>query len=163
MSDSEATDIDAAYWNQRQWGAAISEWIDGSGNMDAIVALARNDQPLPDFARQFLADLLTNIPVRALDVARKEVGQQRTGRPEERDPWVERAIVSEVFFEWERVKGIPRKDRDNMNPKDYAMTLVAERRGLENVRHVVQKLQGDGITLERWVSWGRPDWRNPNR
>lgn len=123
---------------ERRWGGAISDWITGDGT--ALAVLTRNTaNPIPDFAREFLADLAAGT-----------VTHGKGGRPVERHGWVERAMVAEVFSEWDATS------------KESACAAVADRREIspDAVRAVVDKLRKQGITRKRWHAWGRPDWKN---
>ena len=139
MSAGESKDTnDPSLILERRWGGAITEWMERDGT--ALAALTRDaSKPIPPFVREFLADL-----------AARTVTRGKGGRPVERHGWVERAIVAEVFSEWDATS------------KELACATVAELRGLEPdaVRGVVDRLRKLGITRERWHAWGRPDWRN---
>lgn len=134
----KAVDIDAGYWMDRRWGASYGQWLDG--DTSAMEALLRDPaQEIPAWVRDFLADLAAGM-----------VSRGKGGRPAERDGWVERAIVAEVFAEWDKAA------------KDEACATVADRRGVnaDVIRGVVDKLRRKGITRDKWIAWGRPDWRN---
>lgn len=123
---------DPGYVNERQWGAAIAQWFDHDGA--AVAALVMSNAPIPTFAREFLSDLATG-----------RVNRGKGGRPEKRFGQVERAIVFDVFVEWEKTS------------KEAAIDAVQEKRKTP-IRPTVNKLRKQGITLERWQAWGRPDW-----
>lgn len=144
----EAEDMDAAYWEERRWGHAIGTWLDG--DRSALADLLRNESLLvPLTAREFLADL-------AAGTLKKGKG----GRPAERDGWVERAIVAELFEEWDAAEAVSTSSR--MSPKDEAMSIVAERRKItaDAVRALADKFKSYGITRDAWRAWGRPKWTN---
>ena len=123
---------------EHEWGAAIEQWF--GGNSDALSALVRDtDTAIPDYAREFLADLSAG-----------NVSRGKGGRPEDRDGWLERKIVAEVFRVWET------------QPKDAACESVADRHNISAgaVRGLVDKLRKAGFTREAWRTWGRPDFKN---
>jgi hypothetical protein len=105
--------------------------------------------PIPDYIRPFLADL-----------AAGKVSRGKGGRPSERDGWVERSILAEVFREWETAKGAPRPKKA-ASPKETACAIVAARREITEgaVRGIVNRLRKFGYTLDAWKSWGRPNWK----
>ena len=147
---SDADNARAEY----QWGAAINRWFERDPS--ALSALIRNSSlHIPDYAREFLADL-----------ADGKVSRGKGGRPVERHGWVERSIVAEVFREWDAAEalapGVHGAHRDS--PKDAACKAVAERRGNDPtedaVRGLVDKLRKVGFTREGWRTWGRPDFKN---
>lgn len=131
-------DSNEDYRAEQRWMTAYGQWLDRDA--DALEALLRDDaQKIPAWMRDFLADL-----------AAGKVSRGKGGRPAERDGWVERAIVAEVFAEWDKAA------------KDEACATVADRRGVnaDVIRGVVDKLQRIGITRDKWIAWGQPDWRN---
>ena len=144
--DVRATDTDdPAVLLERKWFGAINEWLER--RPERLTELLRDAAgPIPDGARAFLADL-----------AAGKVSRGRGGRPPERDGWVERSILAEVFREWETAEGTPRPTRSEA-PKDAAYRLVAKRRGIttEAVRGIIERLGKAGLTRDRWESWGRP-------
>jgi hypothetical protein len=122
--------------NEQHWGAAIEQWLAGDGA--AVGVLVRdNSEPLPIFARDFLADLATG-----------RVNRGKGGRPENNLGRTERAIVFAVFTRWETTS------------KDAAIGAVADKRRTTEgaIRATVDKLRKQGITRELWQAWGRPDW-----
>ena len=147
-SEIQAEDIDDNYWAEMRWSAAYSQWLEhDSTNLEALIR--DPDSNFPPWVREFLADL-----------AAGKVSRGKGGRPEERYDWAERALVAEVFDEWNKAKMLPRVSRSG-SPKDKACAIVAARRGAtaDAIRGVVNKLIKHGITLERWISWGCPDWK----
>jgi hypothetical protein len=146
--DLETTDLtDPALLIEREWGDAINQWFER--RPERLAELLRNaDGPIPEGAREFLADLVAG-----------KVSRGKGGRPPERDGWVERSILAEVFREWEKAEGIPRPTRAEA-PKDVAYRLVAERRGetVKAIMGIVERHAKLGLTQDRWESWGRPDW-----
>jgi hypothetical protein len=141
----KTTDLtDPALLIEREWGYAIEEWR--NRRPERLVELLRNaDGPIPKFAWEFLADLAAGKVRRYL------------GRPNDRDGWVERSILTEVFREWETAEGAPRKK--GASPRAAACALVASRRGIteDAVRGIVERLRKYRYTLDNWKSWGRPD------
>ena len=139
MSAGESKDTnDPSLILERRWGGAITEWMERDGT--ALAALVRDaSQPTPDFAREFLADLVAGTVTRG-----------KGGRPVVRHGRVERSIVAAVFSEWDATS------------KELACEKVAEGRRItpDAVRGVVDRLRKLGITRERWHKWGRPDWGN---
>lgn len=120
--------------SNKVWGRGIADWFDGQTS--ALETLVKNPEiEIPDFAREFLSDLVSG-----------NVDKGKGGRPPERDGWVERSIVCEVFAEWEKAS------------KSEACATVAERRGMADgaVRGLVDKYQQGGITKAKWIAWGRP-------
>lgn len=129
---------DPDYLAERQWGAAISRWFEHEPS--ALAALIRaSDSLIPDFAREFLADL-----------AEGKVSRGKGGRPGKRYDQIERSIVAEVFAKWEHIA------------QAAAFDQVADCRGItpDAVRGLVDKFRRQGWTRERWISWGRPDFKN---
>ena len=132
-----------------RWDAAIAKWFERDSAALRLLILDASLSP-PDFAREFLADIVEG-----------KVSRGKGGRPSERDGWVERAIVAEVFAEWDAAEALTRCDRSD-TPKDCALALVANRRNISTdaVRGLVDKLKKCGITREKWRTWGRPDWKH---
>jgi hypothetical protein len=119
-----------------QWGRAITAWFDRQHG-DLVDLIKDPTQEIPDFAREFLADLVDG-----------KVEHGRGGRPPKRFARDEREIVAECFKEWESTT------------KDDACAIVAERHELpdEAVRGLMDKFRKYGITKEAWIKWGRPAW-----
>jgi len=134
MTAQDMTDPDRL--NKIKWGQAISEWLDGYA---LLLRPLLNDAsvPIPDFAREFLADLSEGK------------AHKNPGRRAERPGWLERSIVAEVYAKWE------------YSSKEAACADVAESRGTtaKTVSKLVEKLCGQGLTRERWIAWGRPDFK----
>lgn len=147
-SEIQAEDFDDSVLAEMRWGVAISQWLEHDNTN--LAALIRNpDSSIPPWVREFLADLAAGTVLRG-----------KGGRPTERHGWHERAIVAEVFSEWNNAKMLPRSSGRG-SPKDEACAIVAARRGAkpDTIRGVVNKLIKYGITLERWIAWGSPDWK----
>jgi hypothetical protein len=144
----KTTDLtDPALLIEREWGYAIEEWL--KRRPERLAELLRNtDGQIPEFAREFLADLVAG-----------KVSRGKGGRPNGRDPWVELAIMAEVFREWETAEGSPHLQGES--PRAAACALVASRRGIteDAVRGIVDRRRKHKFTLDNWKSWGRPDWR----
>jgi len=140
---------DPAYLAGRKWGAAIERWVDGNGEAVGALLMASSD-PIPGFAREFLADLATGRASR------------RNGRPPQSGR-TERAIVFEVFVEWEKAikkSAITKNGQRTDTPKNEAIRVVDENRKT-STGATVEKLHKLGITLEWWQAHGRPDWSKP--
>lgn len=122
-----------------RWAGAYKAWRDRDPTV--MAQLLRDPQfALPANAREFLADLVAG------KVHRK------SGRPPERDGWVERSIAVEVF-----------KLLDVCHNKSVAIAAVAARRtdsddGYGAIKGVMDRLDAAGLTYDNWVAWGRPDW-----
>ncbi|MBV5331572.1 hypothetical protein JZU69_04125 [bacterium] len=131
-------------WNSERWGAAIFQWFER--DPDPLEALLRDEgRAIPDFVREFLADLASGTLKRG-----------KGGRPVERDAWKKREIAAEVFAEWERLE----TKGESLKPKQMAFEVVAVRRGAtpDAIRGVVDRLMPD-ITFDAWKKWGRPNWK----
>lgn len=134
----------------RRWDAAVHHWL--AGNLEPLHTLLSDPAAaIPDHGRLFLADLAIG-----------KVKRSR-GRPAEYPPWVERSMVAEVFAEHERCLAEPRQKSGK--PQERAIAAVAAKRGMTepSLRGFVEKLRRVGWTLERWQSWGRPNFKQPNR
>jgi hypothetical protein len=134
-------------WNTERWGAAIFQWFER--DPAPLEALLREEvRPIPDFAREFLADLASG-----------RLKRGKGGRPDERFEWNKRAIAAEVFAVRERLEA----EQANLKPTQAAFEIIAEKRDEtpDAIRKVVERLR-PGITYEDWKKWGRPNWRrNP--
>ena len=142
---------DFASGEDHRWMAAVSQYL--TGYPVPLASLLR-DPASPNVsanARALLADLVEG-----------KLPKSKGGRPAERSKRVERAIVADYFAELERQEAVPKVEgvKDG-GPATTARELVAKRRGLpeDAVRGVVDRVRiNDGITREKWVGWGRPDW-----
>lgn len=148
--DPQARDVDdVGHLAELRWAAAIGSWFEGD---PAALAVAIRDPSLPinDNVREFLADLASG-----------RINKGTGGRPTERHGWQERAIAARVFAEWERLKFVPRHERQNP-PKEAACAQIATEFGTteDAVRGLIDKFKKLNITLENWVRWGRPAWKN---
>lgn len=133
-------------FNSKRWGFAIYQWEQvGKGHDPApLEALLRDTEiSVPDFAREFLAEMASN-----------KLG--RGGRPKEYSGKVERSIASQVFAERERLEALG----PNSDPKLAACEVIAERLGKtpDSVRRMIERLAPD-LTYELWKSIGRPNWK----
>lgn len=121
---------------ERRWGRAINYWLE-EAYPDPLEALLRAaDGEIPDFAREFLADLVAG-----------KVKKGKGGRPQEYPPSVQRAIAYEYFAALE-----------TLSPS-RARVEVAGRRGnmsASTVRNIVARIEADGITREVWIRMARP-------
>ena len=126
-----------------QWASVLSQWLSGDPEPLAVWLLDPATE-LQDDARAFLADLV-----------RGKVKRPR-GRRTRKRGGEERAIVAEVFIEYERQA----KKSSVLNPHERAIAVVANRRGLlpGAVRGIVEKLAAAGINATAWRQWGRPVW-----
>ena len=143
-----AFDIDGAHYAELRWDSAVAAWFERDGS--ELAALLRDSgESISPGARAFLADLVSG-----------QVSRGKGGRPGERHGWIERAIVAEVFAEWDKAKALPANVRGEA-PKHHACATVADRRAMSEdaVRGLVDKFRKLGITQERWAAWGRPDWK----
>jgi hypothetical protein len=106
------------------------------------------DRKIPALAREFIAGVIAG-----------HINKGKGGRPVERDGWVERSIVAEVFAEWELAEQKPRLQGES--PQNEAYEIVATRRNESAgaIRGVCQRLNKIGITREQWITWGRPNWK----
>lgn len=132
-------------FNKERWGWAIYQWMQGGKERDpAPLAVLLRDvaRPIPDFAREFLADLASST-------------LKRGGRPVEYSGRVERVIASEVFAERKRLESTGSK----ADPKQAACEAVAKRRNAkpDAIRRLVERL-GPSMTYEVWKSIGHPNW-----
>ena len=133
-------------FNSERWGLAIFQWMQGGKERDpAPLAVLLRDiaRPIPDFVREFLADLASGT-------------LKRGGRPVEYSGWLARAIASEVFAERERLESTgPKAD-----PKQAACEAIAKRLDMkpDAIRRIVERLS-PSMTYEVWKSIGRPNWR----
>lgn len=117
-----------------RWSGVYAAWTDGD---PAPMGewLRDSSTVLTQDGREFLAALAEgNV-------------KRRAGRRGDRDGWVERAIVLDVF-----------KLRDSGSTQADAIATAAARRGMKEdaVRGVVEKLRALGITLDNWRRWGCP-------
>lgn len=138
MSADLVDESDSQWQIDLRWIGAVNAWFDGDAA--PLERALRDGVPLNEDVRTFLADLVAG-----------RVNRGKGGRPTERHGWVERSIAAEVLAL-----------RDTGMTADAAYAEVAQRRGDSEsvIRGVVEKLRGQGITLERWRAWGRPDWKN---
>ena len=102
---------------------------------------------LPEHVRLFVADLARGKAKRQAGAPRKYTGAE------------ERAILCDVFTQWERFKQERNPSRGG-GPRVLAIAAVADDWGLSEgaVTGVVQEAIGAGLTLELWVRMGRPNW-----
>lgn len=122
----------------KRWGLAIHHWFDGEPD-DLVSLIADANGTLPPMAREFLADLVAG-----------KVKKGKGGRPSERHPKQERAILEDIYMAMDR--GLARgKAFADVAPR-YAVTEDA-------VRGVFEKLRKD-ITYEWWVGRGRPSLKS---
>lgn len=133
-------------FNSKRWGSAIFQWMQTGKERDrAPLAVLLRDfaRPIPDFAREFLADLASDTLPR------------RDGRPVEYSGRVARSIASAVFAERERLESIG----PNSDPKQAACEVIATRLDMkpDAIRRLVERLS-PSITYEVWKSIGRPNW-----
>lgn len=136
MKAMTAQDIDdPERINQIKWGHAISMWQEGYKLLLRPLLIDSTIQ-IPDFAREFLADLAEGNVIKDI------------GRPTDRPGWYERKIVTDAFHEWER------------STKESACHEVAERYSLkyDAVRGILDRFAKSGITKEVWIRYGRPNW-----
>lgn len=119
----------------RRWSGAIKDWLDAyPQTLEAL--LRESEREIPDFAREFLADLVAG-----------KVKKGKGGRPQEYPPFVQRAIAYEYFAALE-----------TLSPS-RARVEVAGRRGdmsVSTVRNIVARIEADGITREVWIRMGCP-------
>lgn len=144
---------DPALVRDRLWGAAINRWMlsGPDRSMAELEALLRDPEgEIPDFAREFLADLVAGT-------VEPNVG----GRPAKRTEEHKRMIAYEVYAEQDRYKAMPKNCRDG-KPRDLAVEQVAERRGLTDgtVRGIVEEMTRAGLTFDIWEKYIK---RTPNR
>lgn len=121
--------------NRIKWGCAIQNWQEGY-KLLLRPLLADTSIPIPDFAREFLADLAEESVIKD------------DGRPTERSGELERKIVADVFRAWDG------------STKERACFYVADRHALtpDAVRGLLERFIRLGITRKAWISWGRPNW-----
>jgi hypothetical protein len=98
----------------RRWMIAMSQWLDGNTAPLVSALLDPSMHSKGDDVREFLADLVAN-----------KVSRGKGGRPAERHGWIERALVAEVFKEWDQQCDIPSTERTG-SPKDLACEIVAK-------------------------------------
>ncbi len=139
---------DPAVWYERRWHAAINRWMESAPDRSAAELeelLRDSNNEIPDFAREFLADLVAG-----------KVEPNTGGRPEERSAGYKRAIAYEVYAEQARFKAMPQKDRTG-SPRDKAVASVAERRKLKGgtVRVIVEEMTRAGLTFDIWERYIR--------
>ena len=141
--------------NERRWSAAISNWFERDGS-NVRSLLQDSSEPIPGFAREFLADLADD-------------GVKRpSGRTKERYAWQERSFVAAYFAALEASKLEPKLKRvKTPTPKDHqrvALEVAAKQKGTSvgAFRGVVNRLikENPGWTEENWRAWGRPDFSN---
>jgi hypothetical protein len=133
----KATDVNApARLRALKWTAAIGEWE--RGNDAPIVALLTGRRGMPDFAREFVADLAAGTAQR-----------REQGRPGERTPEHERRIWRQVMEAMDA----------GANQADACADVTA-RQGLEDtpaaVRGIVAKMRARGLTRAFWLAKMRP-------
>lgn len=145
----EARDInDPALVRDRRWGGAINRWMQSGPDrsITELEALLRDPEgEIPDFARDFLADLVAG-----------KVEPNVGGRPAERTEEHKRMIAYEVYAEQARYKAMPKRDRDG-RPRNLAIEQVAERRGITDgaVRGIVEEMTRAGLTFDTWERYIR--------
>ena len=128
-------DIDAPERaHELRWAAAIGNWYRRDAR--ALEALIAEGAPLPDFAKEFLCDVVAGR-------AHRGTG----GRPATRTPADARIIAADAFAAWE-----------DGGSKEIGIEQAAALNGLKDgaVRRVVDDAIAAGWTLENWIAWGRP-------
>lgn len=140
----EARDInDPALVRDRRWGGAINRWMQSGPDRSTAeleTLLRDSDGEIPDFAREFLADLVAG-----------KVEPNVGGRPAERSEEHKRTIAFEVYAEQARYKAMPKEARDG-RPRALAIEQVAARRGITDgaVRGIVEEMTRAGLTFDIW-------------
>lgn len=134
---------DPAVWYERRWHAAINRWMESAPDRSVAELeelLRDSNNEIPDFAREFLADLVAG-----------KVEPNTGGRPGERSATHKRAIAYEVYAEQARYKAMPRSERDG-RPRVLAVERVAALRGISDgaVRRIVADISDAGVTYEFW-------------
>ncbi len=137
---------DPAVWYERRWHAAIHRWMESAPDRSVAELeelLRDSNNEIPDFAREFLADLVAG-----------KVEPNTGGRPEERSETHKRAIAYEVYAEQARYKVMPRSERDGQ-PRVLAVERVAALRGISDgaVRRIVADISDAGVTYEFWEKY----------
>jgi hypothetical protein len=131
----DSTDYDdPAIVNLRLWGAAISDWHEA--HPESIEAILRDtNAPIPDFARRFLADVVAG-----------KTNKGAGGRPTKFPLRTEKSIVYEYFALSERMSN------------EKARGMVSDRRNMSDktLEKILARMAEKGITLEKWISMGRP-------
>lgn len=126
-----------------RWGSAITRWQEGQPA--PLCALVLAHESLPDFVRDFLADL----------VAGK--AKRRRGAPPKYSGTQERALFTEVMQRWDDLEGAD-KTTGNTGPRDEAISYVADRHTMKSdaLRGIVDRLRTAGMTRELWARYMRP-------
>ena len=151
-----AEDIDAPeYLADMRWRAAFVAWLEWHDSAP-LAGLIRTDGPMPEWVRDFLADLVQGKALRGPG-----------GRPSERSGQHKRAILAAVFHAWEEAKTEPRGPQRLDEPKAAAVARVADNLKISGgaVKRILDDAQANGITLENWKKWGRPwlkKWGQPD-
>ena len=140
------------------WVDAVSQYLSGYPVPLASMLRDLGSPNVSADARALLADLLEG-----------KLPKSKGGRPTERSGRTERAIASAYFAAYERQKAaaterkeLPKTGQRHPSPADEACALVAKSKGIKPgaVRKLMERLgKGEhGITFDRWVSLGRPNW-----
>jgi len=116
------------------WGAAINDWL--AGRPAALEAIIREKVSAPDFALDFLGDLVSG-----------RISKGKGGRPAKRTPGEKRIMAADFYAA-----------RESAGADDVAYERVSELHGVEAgaVRRVVADAKKNGFTLDAWIRWGRP-------
>lgn len=119
------------------WGSAIVRWQEGDA--EPIRALLLAHEPLPDFVREFLADLAAGKVKRRRGAPPKYSGDQ------------ERALYVEVMQSWDQFERAP-MSRDNSGPRDAAIVKVAGDHAMrpDALRGIIERLHAVGMTRKFW-------------
>lgn len=133
MNTIEPADTLGSYFTPKDlpWGNAIHRWKAGDLGPLAIQVAALD---LPDFAKQFLADL-------AAGKAKRRQGRKATRSEDE-----QHAIWEAVCAEWAGCKDVP--GRDSSGPRDKAIATAADRLGMTH-----DAARG---VFERYKPWPEP-------
>ncbi len=129
---------------RRRWFAAYRAWCEG--DREALAAwVADPCNEMNDDAREFFAALV-----------RGEANPRpQGGAPEVRAPEHERRIACAVYAAWDAHKRAGRSREGS--PKDRAIAEVCARYRMTEgqVRHVLAKTSGDGLTFDVWRRYMR--------